>query len=1492
MDKKLDIKNRENEIISLFKFEEESPEERARFFQQMRGLDKIRDPQKMYRDALVKRHHLGKKRIVPASVGVPMPAAPPISGVSSWLQAGPNNGRGRIRELAIDPNNRDIIYAGTANGGVWKTINGGQTWKSQWFDQETMAIGALALAPSNPDILYVGTGEHWAGGFGYAGVGIYKTTNGGDSWSLIADLTSVNSTSFQRIAVNPTNPDHVYAAGQGGLFETVDGGTTWTRIENANHSDVLFRPDNADIRYRAVNGGLVYKWNIASGTWEEKSAGLPGPNGRIRLAISKSNPLVLYARLSSPAEVYKTIDGGENWTYAGNPDGTVSYVAYCNAIAVDPTDPDIAYAGSVNLYKTIDGGANWNMIMYWGYWETQPAYHADQHDLIFDPTDANTIFLANDGGISKSSDGGTNWKKISHGVYITQYYDLTGSKAVPSMFGGGTQDNGTFRSLGSLTWKFVSGGDGGFMAYDPNDPYKLYSESQNLNIRRSTNGGATMQWGGAGILNCDSKPFVGRLEHDPNLSDVLYAGTNRLYKTVDGAQSWNPLPVGHRVDIISNSTTGSPAGFTSTLQVDTVASTANVVLNFPDTLVSGSSGRSARLVAGNDGPYALADGMTLVISVDGGANQTVTFNSGDFSDITQARADEIAPVIASQLADASAYTTETSVFYAIGIAPSDSNRVYAGTSGRIWKSIDGGATWTDITVGTGAGTDTLPHGTVSRIAVDYTNANIVYFTLSYSSDSRRVFKSVDSGVTWQYIGGEAPGDLPDIPLSGIAVDPSNPSVLYVASDVGVFITSNGGISWADFSEGLPTNAVIDITVQEERKLLRCATHGRGTFQRTIHPLAANPDVDIYMCNNKLDTGEVFPGPSGVPDPVAVGMQVYWYESIDIKVDSPAYSVIDEIVDGVEFTEDIVSNAPLKGMVNRIFVRINNRGPFDTTNVTVKLLWADATGGVYPDLPADFWTSYPDDSADTTQWVPIGSFQTQAILEAAQPRVLRWDWQAPEVLPAEIAFLVVISSPDDPITTTQTVIADLVPNEKRTALLKVATAEAPIDLYIRDYLSDDGSIPSSGWAAQSPDIITRKDLVANPASEFGDINLQPINDKVEIGNDNYIYLRVLNRKPMVATAIVKVYYAPIAVSLIPSAWEEIGEITVADVPAGGHKVSDALVWPSVPDPGAIGHFCIIASIDNPEDPRPDPSSITDTASFLNYIKSYNNVSYRNVTFENILPDGTMPPMPFQLHNFDEEKSVDIEIDAVELPAGCEVTLRLVARLGLAEGVGYECAREIEARRTDVYSYFEILGGDRGFLRNLPFERNEDSQGVLQVHLAEDVVHDKVYPLRIIQHVENEPIGSITLFIRAMDLDKAPFVGVASSHLLHSGECKTVKLAALEHMRPFHSVKEGVINGFDLAQCCMNVYFTPREVSYRLAKITLEYINKVKTKEELQRRIQDTHRLGPEPGRSVGPKTAEHILSARDKLGGFRNVQQLDDVERIGRDTFADIINSFK
>ena len=873
----------------------------------------------------------------------------PVGPGCNWLSVGPRNINGRVKSLTIHPTNAQILYAGTADGGVWKTTDGGQSWQATMHDQNALAIGAIALDSNAPDTVYAGTGEGvylFSGGgplppgssslaWYYEGVGVYKSTDGGASWAL----TGTHPNDFiYRIAVDPFDSQHILSAGYatagtGGLARSTDGGATWTTVVTGIFTDVLFDPTNSGRAYAGQYNGGVLKTTDSGATWAARNVGLPAAAslGRVSLSLARANPAVLYAKIENDASgdllgVYRTASAAEppgGWAAVGDPGVDSGFLWWCSYIAADPTDAagSIVWAGGVDVGRSADGGTTWGLVTD-AYGGTRPPTHSDQHALVFDPTNSNTIYIANDGGIFRGVFTGgappVTWSKVSTGLLATQFYDLSASSAVRSMFGGGTQDNGSMVSTGGLSWRHVYGGDGGYVAFHPTDPYTFYVQSQNANIQRTTDGGATFVSARNGISGSGIFPAT-VLAIDPGTPLILFAGTNRVFRTTNGGVgigAWSPA-------------------------------------------------------------------------------------SGAIGAVTE-----------------------------IAIAPSSSAVIYAGTlAGRLYRATDGGVTATsfvDITPTVAA----FPTRWLAGIAVHPTDANTVYLTFlgfngSAANTSDHVWKGVfapaTSSWTWTLIA----GGLPDVPVGALVLDPAT-STLYLATDVGVFRSTDDGVSWSPFEVGLPNTAVIDLAFDPVRNVLRAATHGRGMYQIALN--GACPAVDLYLRDNILDTGEVIPSPSGVPDPTAMGDVVRHYKSADIKVDAPPFDPVDALVDGVEFDdpehpytgfgakiEDIAGiahNRPIRTQTNRVYVQVNNRGWDVADSVTLKLLYADAGAGL-PALPADYWTAFPGDGFNQTNWKPIGT-TTIADLVPNTPRVLSWNWVPPAATSDHVCLLAMMDSPQDPL----------------------------------------------------------------------------------------------------------------------------------------------------------------------------------------------------------------------------------------------------------------------------------------------------------------------------------------------------------------------------------------------------------------------------------------------------------------------------------------------
>jgi photosystem II stability/assembly factor-like uncharacterized protein len=484
-----------------------------------------------------------------------------------WVSKGPENIGGRISAVAMHPSDMQTIYAGAASGGIFKTSNTGASWTPIFDDELSLSIGDIAIAPSDPDIIWVGTGEANAGGgsMSYDGFGIYKSDNAGSAWEHVG---LENSGSIGRLVVHPTDPQTCFVAAMGrlfsinpdrGIFRTTDGGTTWEKVLYVNDSvggiDIVMHPTHPDTLYAAMwertrrpdrrnyggPGCGIYRSYDGGDTWIELTNGLPAPStsvGRIGIDIAESNPNILYAiyadNIGYFAGVYRSNNGGDTWfrTNDGDLEGMYSsYGWWFGRISIDPVDPDIAYAIGFDLYKTSDGGNSWPLI--------SSSVHVDHHDIVIHPLNHNFLVNGNDGGIYISTNGGSSWNFLEN-LPITQFYTCDIDEQNPQRLYGGTQDNGTNRTLtgGTADWQPVYWGDGFFVLVDPLDNNYIYAEYQYGNFARSTDGGYSFNSAMSGISSSDrmnwNTPFV----FDPNNPQILYFGANRLYKTTNRAGSW------------------------------------------------------------------------------------------------------------------------------------------------------------------------------------------------------------------------------------------------------------------------------------------------------------------------------------------------------------------------------------------------------------------------------------------------------------------------------------------------------------------------------------------------------------------------------------------------------------------------------------------------------------------------------------------------------------------------------------------------------------------------------------------------------------------------------------------------------------------------------------------------------------------------------------------------------------------------------------------
>ena len=663
---------------------------------------------------------------------------------------------GRVNAIAIDPRNNDVVYIGAAEGGVWKTTDGGVNWTPLTDDQVSLANGAIALDPNQPDTVYVGTGEENFAGDSYYGAGILKSTDGGATWVNI--LGPFLRDKISSLVVHPTKSQILLCTSTTGVWRSADAGANWASVlSGAAGISLAVDPSNGDSIYaslgsvasNAKNG--VYHSSDAGLTWTPVtgtgSALLPTANvGRIEIAMAPSAPATIYAQIENLSTsssgsllgIYKTTDAGTTWSRLPLTPPTASLwgdqLWYDNTIRVHPTDPNVVWSGALQIYRSLDGGATWAALAQAG--ANQVSIHVDFHHLAFTP-DGNKLFLANDGGMYSTTDvnaASVNWTNLNSTLAITQFYPgLAVDPARPDVAVGGTQDNGTQRFSGVESWNNVTCGDGGFQAIDPSNPALAYGSCQNIAVERTLSLSGSGLWLPAvyGIDQTDLTSFMSPLAIDPSNPQTLYFGTYRLWQTGDSAGRWNAIS--------------------------------------PD--------------------------------LTGGKKGTVR---------------------------------------TIAVAPSDSNVVYAGTSnGKVFATTEApsgaAAVWTDRTAG-------LSSRAITHITVDPLDSATAYVTFSgfaAASSSTpdiagHIFKTSDGGAHWS----DASGNLANIPVNDLVIDPDLPQTLYIATDAGVMVTLDGGATWSSLGNGMPKVVVSSLVLHRASRVLRAATHGRSVWDILV-PLSGS-----------------------------------------------------------------------------------------------------------------------------------------------------------------------------------------------------------------------------------------------------------------------------------------------------------------------------------------------------------------------------------------------------------------------------------------------------------------------------------------------------------------------------------------------------------------------------------------------------------------------------------------------------------------------------
>ncbi len=694
--------------------------------------------------------------------------------ISNWQMVGPSSvpssgGAGRINNVRLIPGTTNQFVVATPGGGAWKYD--GTAWSTSTDFLTRIGFADVAIHPTNSSIMYAASGDNDAGDA--PAIGIFKSTNGGTSWTL-SGLTSVSR--FYRLIINPDNPNILIVSSTSGIYRSIDAGANWTLVSSeSNIRDLEFMPGNTSIVYASkMSSNVIFFKSTDGGASFSNSGvgtGLPtSSNGRAMIAVTANDPNYLYMVIGNPSNngfkgVYRSTDNGVSfttqsttpnllgWSNTGGDTGGQQW--YDLSIAVSPTNKDLVIVGGVNVWRSTDGGSNWQIA---GHWTGSgaPYIHADIHDLNFD-SNGLTVYAGCDGGIFKKDDitNSNSWIDLSNGMAIAQMYKMGQSTQSQNKVLTGWQDNGTNLWIGPNNWTRPIGGDGMESIIDYSSDTYQYGELYYGAIRKSTNGGASFSTivnsgGTAGTVNEDGDwvtPYI----LNPKNPMSLYVGKTRIYKSTDRGASW----------------------------------TAH--------------------------------------SLIGSASSNID---------------------------------------AIAVAPSDTNVIYTSKSGQIWRSGDNGSNYNEITAG-------LPGLFITYIAVDESNANKIFVTLSGSSNGNKVFQSLTGGGNWTNIS----TGLPNLSANCIVLDTtSSANAMYVGMDAGVYFKDDNSTSWTAFNNNLPNVEIAELEIQYAAQKIRAATYGRGLWEGNLESGSTSFLNAAFTSNNtnicKGSSVQYSDNSTGIPSPTS------------------------------------------------------------------------------------------------------------------------------------------------------------------------------------------------------------------------------------------------------------------------------------------------------------------------------------------------------------------------------------------------------------------------------------------------------------------------------------------------------------------------------------------------------------------------------------------------------------------------------------------------
>ena len=715
---------------------------------------------------------------------------------------GPGGMSGRVTAIDAVHSNPDIMFVGTASGGLWKSSSGGIKWEPIFDKEVTASIGAVAIQQSNPSVIWVGTGEGNPRNSLNGGYGIYRSLDGGKNWSLMG---LEKTRHIHRIIIDPTNPNTVYAAAIGspwgehperGIYKTTDGGLTWNRILFANNktgaADLVMDPTNPNKLIAAMWEHKRDPWFFNSGgegsglhmthdggkTWKKLTDedGLPKGNlGRIGVAIAPNKPNIVYALVEAEKNaLYKSVDGGFNWKMINDKDDIGNRPFYYSEIYVDPQNENRVYSIYTYVNVSEDGGKSFDMLM--------PAYgvdngvHPDHHAWWIHPKNGNFMIDGNDGGMNITKDGGKSWRFIGN-LPVAQFYHINVDNEFPYNVYGGMQDNGSWRGpayvwraqgIRNSYWQEISFGDGFDVVPDKDDSRYGWTMSQQGYVQRYD-----WQTGNNYIVRpTHPEPNVelrfnwnSAINIDPFSNSTIYFGSQFVHKSTDKGETWTII---------------SP----------------DLTTNDPEKLKQAESG-----------------GLTM---------------------------------------DATGAENHCTILV-IEPSPIEKDMLWIGTDdGRVHITQNGGTTWTEVTKNIKG----LPTGSwIPQIKASNKNKGEA---LLIANDYRRfnytpyAYRTKDYGKTWTRIVDE--NDVKSYTLS-IVEDIEEPNLMFLGTDDGLYISVNAGEKWTKWTEGFPTVSVKDLVIHPREHDLVIGTFGRAAWVlddiRPLREMAKNKQ----LINQKIELFE-------------------------------------------------------------------------------------------------------------------------------------------------------------------------------------------------------------------------------------------------------------------------------------------------------------------------------------------------------------------------------------------------------------------------------------------------------------------------------------------------------------------------------------------------------------------------------------------------------------------------------------------------------------